>query len=170
MVNPNPHTTRLAPDRLALGLLVAGPLAIALSGCASHVRGGWGCALDPGMVCASISDIDHRPAPSAAAANAAPGPVIEGAVAASLLSPAGWSAGALAGAPVREPDPILKIVVAPWIDAAGDFHGVAEVFAVMRRGGWFVTPTPTPRRLDLSPTPVAADPPAAPTTPLRARP
>jgi conjugal transfer pilus assembly protein TraV len=171
MSNPSPPPRRLAPRLLAIGPLAIGALGIGLAGCATHVRGSWGCALDPGMVCASISEIDHRPASSPRAANAAPGPAIDGAVAARMRDQAGWTVGAVAGAPIREPDPILKIVVAPWIDSVGDFHGAAEVFAVMRRGGWFLSPPPSTRRVDLGRTSLAVDGPTPPpTTPVRGRP
>ena len=126
-------------------------LAIGLSGCASHVKGSWACAIQPGVVCGSIAEIDHR-APNPAGPRAkAPDPVIDGAIPARLWGQGGWTAGAIAGAPVREPDPILKVAVAPWIDGEGDYHAGAEIFAVMRQGGWFIaSPNPPPRRVDLS--------------------
>jgi len=145
-----------------------------LGGCASHVKGSWACALQPGVVCGSIAEIDReasgKPNPRAKASD----PVIDGAIPARLWGQGGWSAGAIAGAPVREPDPILKIAVAPWIDGEGDYHAGAEIYAVMRQGGWFTAPNPPSRRVDLNrrarpappptepaPTPSAADPIAA---------
>lgn len=42
----------------------------------------------------------------------------------------------------REGDQVLRIVIAPWVDAQGDLHQRSEVQAVMRRGGWYM-PAPT---------------------------
>jgi len=138
----------LSPRLLVLAI---GAAAAGLGGCASHVKGSWACALQPGVVCGSIAEIDRgapgRPSPKAKASD----PVIDGAIPARLWGQGGWTAGAIAGAPVREPDPILKVAVAPWIDGEGDYHAGAEIFAVMRQGGWFIaSPNPPPRRVDLS--------------------
>ena len=76
--------------------------------------------------------------------------MIDGAIPARLWGQGGWTAGSIAGAPVREPDPILKVALAPWIDGEGDYHAGAEVYAVMRHGGWFVAPREAPRHVDLA--------------------
>ena len=125
-------------------------LAASLSGCASHVKGSWACALEPGVVCGSISDIDRGGSAKAAKTSAPADPVIEGAIPARLWGQGGWTAGSIAGAPVREPDPILKVALAPWIDGEGDYHAGAEIYAVMRHGSWFVAPKDTVRRVDLA--------------------
>ena len=139
-------------------------LAAGLSGCASHVKGSWACALEPGVVCGSITDIDRGgPAKSAKSATLAD-PVIEGSIPARLWGQGGWTAGSIAGAPVREADPILKVALAPWIDGEGDYHAGAEIYAVMRHGSWFIAPRDSSRRVDLArlagpgPTPDAAPP------------
>ena len=125
-------------------------LAAGLGGCASHVKGSWACALEPGVVCGSITDIDRGgPAKSAKSATLAD-PVIEGSIPARLWGQGGWTAGSIAGAPVREADPILKVALAPWIDGEGDYHAGAEIYAVMRHGGWFVAPKDAPRHVDLA--------------------
>ena len=76
--------------------------------------------------------------------------MIAGSIPARLWGQGGWSAGAIAGAPVREPDPVLRVAVAPWIDGQGDYHAGAEIFAVMRRGGWFIAPNPPVNHIDLA--------------------
>ena len=137
--------TRPNPAQIAAVCL----LAASLAGCASHVKGSWACALEPGVVCGSIADIDRGgPARSAKGPTAAD-PVIEGAIPARLWGQGGWTAGSIAGAPIREPDPILKVALAPWIDGQGDYHAGAEIYAVMRQGGWFIGPRQPDRRVDL---------------------
>jgi len=150
-------TPKLPAFILAIGLMTAG-----LGGCASHVKGSWACALQPGVVCGSIADIDHGGPAKPGKSPAAPDPVIEGEIPARLRGQGGWAAGAIAGAPVREPDPILKVAVAPWIDGEEDYHAGEEIFAVMRQGGWFIVPNAPANRVDLArlPKPAAA-PPAA---------
>jgi len=155
-------------------------VATSLAGCASHVKGSWACALQPGVVCGSIADIDRGGPPKSAKGPVPADPVIEGAIPARLWGQGGWTAGSIAGAPIREPDPILKIALAPWVDGVGDYHAAAEVYAVMRQGGWFLGPRQTDRRVDLDrlarpapPTglgkgpvaPLAAPGPAAPANP-----
>lgn len=134
-------------------LLLAAASLAALGGCATNTKGSWSCAVDRGGVCSSISDIDHNvlsgPASKHSAA-ADPDPVIDGAVPAKLWSQAGWSAGPISDAPLRENEVTVKVAIAPWIDTAGDYHAGAEVFAVMRRGGWFVSPPASQRRVQLS--------------------
>jgi len=157
----------LGPIRLVLLTCAA---AIGLCGCASHVKGSWACALQPGVVCGSIAEIDHGTPNPAGPRAKAPDPVIDGAIPARLWGQGGWTAGAIAGAPVREPDPIVKIAIAPWIDGEGDYHAGAEVFSVMRQGGWFIAPARPPAiRVDLArltaPPLTTAAPPAATSNP-----
>jgi len=166
--------------RLPASAMVLGVIAAGLGGCASHVKGSWACAMEPGVVCGSISDIDRGGPAKSRKAQAPADPVIEGAIPARLWGQGGWTAGSIAGAPIREPDPILKIALAPWVDGVGDYHAAAEVYAVMRQGGWFLGPRQTDRRVDLDrlarpapPTglgkgpvaPLAAPGPAAPANP-----
>ena len=125
-------------------------LAGTLTGCASHVKGSWACALESGVVCGSIIDIDRGGAPKTARATTSADPVIDGAIPARLWGQGGWTVGSIAGAPIREPDPILKVALAPWIDGEGDYHAGGEIYAVMRHGGWFVAPRDAPRHVDLA--------------------
>ena len=128
-------------------------LAVVLGGCQSNVKGSWACAVDRGGVCASITDIDHMPARGSLQAQHASilaDPVVDGAIPAKLWGEGGWTTGALAGAPVRQSDQVMKVAVAPWVDQAGDYHSGSEVYAVMRRADWY-TPRPSlTQRIELS--------------------
>ncbi len=133
-------------------LMIVSVAASLLAGCASSsVRSSWSCALEKGGVCESTADIDNgvlKKTPGVKG-GAKPDAVIGGAVAAKLWGQGGWTAGEVAGAPIREPDPIVKVAIAPWVDAAGDYHAGVDVFAVMRHGGWYLNPK-RPKRLELS--------------------
>ncbi len=90
-------------------------LAVVLGGCQSNVKGSWACAVDRGGVCASITDIDHMPARGSSPAQHASilaDPVVDGAIPAKLWGEGGWTTGALAGAPVRQSDQVMKVAVA----------------------------------------------------------
>lgn len=156
------HGSRRAAS--ALAVLAAAAAMAGLAGCSSNVRGSWSCAIDRGGSCGSIKDIDHDVRPKGralpVALDGAPDRVMGGAVPAALERQGGrWSAGLLAGAPVHETDQILKVVVAPWIDRAGDYHGLAEIFAVVRKGGWFIAQPRSTRRVDLTAATLADMPP-----------
>lgn len=118
--------------RAALVLMAA---AAALNACAANpnVKGSWACETSPGVACASIEAIDRGDAPAVAATKPA-GALPEGA---SKVFTAAMTASPPSGAPYREADPVMKIILAPWVDASGDYHGTTEVFAVMRRGRWW---------------------------------
>ena len=139
--------------RAAVAFSLAALAAAALGGCQSNVKGSWACAVDRGGVCASITDIDHMPARGsypAQRAGVAADPVVDGAIPAKLWGEGGWSTGALAGAPVRQSDQVMKVAVAPWIDQAGDYHTGGEVYAVMRRAGWYAPRPSLAQRIELS--------------------
>lgn len=122
---------------LTLALLIA---AMALAACA-NTRGSWSCGADRGVPCQSIADLDrsgqHRSA-------AAPAPVAQGASAVRWWSTSEAVAGAFDGSPRREPDQVVRVLVAGWTDAAGDFHAPSDIYAVMRRGGWWAPPSAAP--------------------------
>jgi len=148
---------------LFLGLLVA--VGLGAGGCASTVKGSWSCKIDRGGSCGSIADIDRGDLPKGRGVQRTrepdSDPVIGAAVPAVLERHGGrWPAGPAAGAPVHETDQIVKVLVAPWIDRAGDYHGQAEIYAVVRKGGWYVAEPQSLRRVDLTPeTAVDAPPP-----------
>ncbi len=128
-------------------------LAVVLGGCQSNVKGSWACAVDRGGVCASITDIDHMPARGSSPAQHASilaDPVVDGAIPAKLWGEGGWTTGALAGAPVRQSDQVMKVAVAPWIDQVGDYHSGSEVYAVMRRADWYAPRPSLTQRIELS--------------------
>ena len=99
----------------------------------------WSCAPGKGPFrsCASIGEIDARSNPQ---------PLDRGGVTLRSLTGASPSYGPSGAqrSPVREGDAVLRIVVAPWIDAAGDYHARSDIFAVVRRGGWTVPVPPPP--------------------------
>jgi hypothetical protein len=124
-----------------LSTLIALSVALGLCGCATHTKGTWACAADRGVACQSIDSLDHMG--GGHSASAAP-PKVEGAGAVRW-----WAANeALTGnfdrAPRREQDQFVKVMIAGWTDATGDYHAPAEVYAVMRRGGWWAPPPATP--------------------------
>ena len=63
---------------------------------------------------------------------------------------------------------MVKVAIAPWVDGSGDYHAGSEVYSVMRKGGWYVAPRDTVRRVELlavppgPPGPVTASVSAAP--------
>ena len=124
------------------GLIVAA--AVLLTGCAgSPTEQRWSCSPSKGVFrsCASIGEIDARSTPQ-------PDPRAGGVTLRSLTgaAPASGPPGSAAtdAAPAREGDTVLRIIVAPWTDAAGDYHARSDIFAVVRRGGWTVPVPPPP--------------------------
>ena len=153
--------------RVLLLLALAGAAVSPLGGCASNVKGSWSCAIDRGGVCSSITDIDHAPPANArngyaSAKGYGPAPVVADAIPARLWQDAAWQAGPIAGAPVHETDQVVKVAIAPWVDGSGDYHAGSEVYSVMRKGGWYVAPRDTVRRVEL------LDAPAGPPSPVTA--
>ena len=126
-------------------LFVITGLALVLAGCAgSPTEKRWSCSPTKGVFrsCASIGEIDARSSPQK---NQGPGGVSLQALtgAGPARSAQGWTSALGEAAPQREGDTVLRIIVAPWIDAAGDYHARSDIFAVVRRGGW-TTPVPPP--------------------------
>lgn len=114
---------------LAVGL-------VALTGCASTTRGSWNCkAIEGGVPCASISEIDSGMAQARAQAQAARPGRLTGAAA--QVSTAPMTAQTPQGSPFRENDPVMKVNIAAFVDQVGDYHGPSQVYAVMRRGQWW---------------------------------
>ncbi len=122
-------------------------LALALTGCVTSgtTSQSWSCRAIGNQTCASIEEIDSHPAVQGKASK---GQAIFGA------RPANWwdAPNALSAtredAPRREFDQTMRIVVAPYVDAQGDYHDRSDVYAVMRKAQWWIAP----------PVPVTASP------------
>jgi conjugal transfer pilus assembly protein TraV len=139
-------------------------LPLALSGCLSPgtTSKSWSCRARGNESCAAISTIDQNIEPETKAR-----PAIFGA------RPAAWweghppTAETRSDAPRREGDQTMRIVVAPYVDAHGDYHERSEVFAVMRKAQWWIAP---PIAVTSSPAPGTVVPaaPAASEIPIEA--
>lgn len=146
-----------------LSLVAVAGLSLLTTSCASTVQSNWSCPIEKGGVCQSTREIDdgalaHGPKHVVKADVA-----ISGAVAARLWGQGGWTAGEVASAPIREPDPVLAVAIAPWVDFGGDYHAGGRVLAVMRRGSWYLSPKPVPTvniapkpSADIAPSPASA--------------
>lgn len=121
---------------------LAAALAVTLAACAgSPTESRWSCTPGKGLFrsCASIGEIDTRSQPQRPDG---PSVTLQSLTGGEL---AGAGHGATTGMPRREGDRVLRIVVAPWIDAAGDYHSRSEIYAIVQRGGWsFPVPPPPP--------------------------
>ena len=135
-------------------------LALALTGCvtASTTSQSWSCRAIGNQTCASISEIDAAPAVRGQPPKAQ---AIFGA------RPANWWDAPRAmsvtreDAPRREFDQTMRIVVAPYVDAQGDYHDRSDVYAVMRKAQWWIAP---PVAVSASPEPGSTLPVAQPAT------
>ncbi len=119
--------------------LVIVTLPFLLSGCltGNTTTHSWSCRAAGNQTCASISQIDRGPAARDAMKTR---PSIFGA------APANWwdqnrpiSVTRQEG-PRRETDQTMRILVAPYVDAQGDYHDRSEVYAVMRKAEWWIAP------------------------------
>lgn len=129
--------------RLFSKLTLSLTAAVLMAGCATNTKGSWACKAQEGVSCASIDDIDHG-AEAKPAKRRGETAVIDGAGMVKWWDRAeGYAQPPIKG-PRREGDQIMRVVVAPWVDAAGDYHGRSEIFAVMRKGAWWVAPAPVP--------------------------
>lgn len=115
-------------------------LGASVSGCSTltnleNVASDWSCPLVDG-VCADISTIDASlilNGSSPANAVGAPGGSLSQGYEAIAIS---YDGGDM---PERSTDEVARIVFAPSIDRAGNFHGERELFAVMRDSLWAPT-------------------------------
>lgn len=135
-----PATVRTACMALAVSALLAG--------CASdNIEDAWACRIDPRAgSCSTIDEIDRNlaggpamPVSGPASGRGVQTAIVDGAAPARWWQAANMTGGAVMGAPQREGDQVMKVVVAPWIDAVGDYHARTEVHSVMRKGGWWLT-------------------------------
>jgi len=121
-------------------VLLSASLALGVAACGgTNTKGSWACSGEPGVSCAPISVIDRAVSAGSADSSASPGIESAGPVRWWAPEPFVFSSGQ---AVRREGDQVLRVVVAPWVDAQGDLHQRSEVLAVMRRGGWYM-PAPT---------------------------
>lgn len=110
---------------------------LALGGCASAVKldnvaGSWTCPRIDG-VCATIAALDGATSHDAQGQPLLLAPGHQHAPAGVILTSAdGVERHALG----RSPDQIARIVFAPSVDAAGHYHGMREIYAVMAQGQW----------------------------------
>lgn len=119
---------------------LAATLALGVSACGgTNTKGSWACSGETGVSCAPISVIDQSTGTGTTARTGSPG--IESAGPVRWWAPEPFVFSSEPGVR-REGDQVLRVVIAPWVDAQGDLHQRSEVLAVMRRGGWYV-PAPT---------------------------
>lgn len=113
-------------------------VALALTGCATaSTTHSWSCRATGTDVCASVATIDNRPAGTSATPK---NKGIFGARVASWWDQNRPTAQTREDAPRRESDQTMRILIAPYVDVAGDYHERAEVYAVMRKAQWWVAP------------------------------
>lgn len=115
---------------------------VLLAGCSTNTKSNWSCGAVAGSSCAAISQTDQATvapqAVSAAVSDARGGSPLR------YWAPEPFVFSDQVGAR-REGDQVMRIVFAPWVDAQGDLHERSVVQAVMRRGGWWMSP-PIPQR------------------------
>jgi conjugal transfer pilus assembly protein TraV len=42
------------------------------------------------------------------------------------------------GDPLREPERVLRVWIAPWVDVDGDYHDQSYVYLLLDHGRWFI--------------------------------
>lgn len=112
-------------------------LPLLLSACASsNTSTKWTCIAE-GDHCTTIADTDSRKdRPQRLSGD----PVIFD------TKPARWWQPNAPGTATRDFDPrrdgdqVMRVIVAPYVDAQGDYHARSEIFAVVRRAQWWLTP------------------------------
>lgn len=103
------------------GIALMPMVALIMAGCAPK----FSCTNDPnGPGCASVSHVYagmHRDA-------AAP----------ELTPLKGLPQTIKPGDPLREPERVLRVWMAPWVDADGDYHDQSYVYLVLDHGRWYI--------------------------------
>lgn len=127
-------------------LVALAALSLALAGCATNTQDRWSCKAPHGSggTCATIDENDRMIAGTAAADPAAS--AIEGAQVVRWWKTPPWSSLNGPGVPAREGDQVMRVVIAPFVDRVGDYYPRSEIYAVMRKGGWW-GPAATPQSL-----------------------
>lgn len=139
-------------------------LPLLLTGCitGNTTTHSWSCRAAGNQTCASISQIDRTPAGSA---RPKPRASIFGGELANWWDQNRPTSVTREDGPRRESDQTMRILVAPYVDAQGDYHDRSEVFAVMRRAEWWIAP---PVAVAASPKPAASLNAPAPVLPAEA--
>ena len=113
-------------------------VALTLSGCASaSTTHSWSCRATGTDVCASVATVDNR-RPDTSVQPKKTG--IFGAQVASWWDQNRPTSQTREDAPRRESDQTMRILIAPYVDNQGDYHDRAEVYAVMRKAQWWISP------------------------------
>lgn len=123
-------------------IVVLGLSSLALGGCLStNTKGSWSCKAPLGGVCQSIGEIDASATGGPAAAGAGAVPVSARTTIAGSSAVQWWKdvprAAQGPGFPLREGDQVVRVVFAPFVDRSGDYYARSEVYAVVRKGGWW---------------------------------
>lgn len=111
--------------RTIISVMVAG---LGLSGCAGlgtnkNVKGHFECAAQEGFGCRSIDSIRSM----IVTGGEVPDPIYNVGTGADVR---------VSGVPKWAPDVVLKVHVASYVDAHGDYHDDSVMYVVARRGGW----------------------------------
>ena len=136
-------------------LILLGLAILPLTGCETTTTGTWSCRAKGTTVCATTSQIDNADGPITRKATRTDANLAFGA------KPARWwqtqfpTAATREGEPVHASDQVMKVLIAPWIDNQGDYHGRSEIFAIMHKADWWAA-APVPA--DAGPQPGAALP------------
>lgn len=122
-------------------IVVLGLASLGLSGCLStNTKGSWSCRAPLGGVCQSIGEIEATPTGAVAAGPSAV-PVTARTTIAGAEAVRWWKSVPVAaqgpGFPLREGDQVVRVVFAPFVDRSGDYYARSEVYAVVRKGGWW---------------------------------
>ena len=118
-------------------LLLLTIAALPLAGCETTTTGSWSCRARGTTVCATTSQIDNADGPITRKAVRTDANLAFGA------KPARWwqtqfpTAATREGEPVHASDQVMKVLIAPWIDNQGDYHGRSEIYAIMHKADWW---------------------------------
>ncbi|OYW82072.1 MAG: hypothetical protein B7Z26_04030 [Asticcacaulis sp. 32-58-5] len=119
--------------------LVSALCLLGLGACA-NTKGSWACKAEPGSSCSNIATIDaNETAPLGRGKHKAK-TIVDGSGPATWWSQEDARASQLVSGPRRESDQVMRVVIAAWVDAVGDYHAPSEVYGVMRKGGWWTSP------------------------------
>ncbi|OYW73483.1 MAG: hypothetical protein B7Z26_11985 [Asticcacaulis sp. 32-58-5] len=119
--------------------LVSALCLLGLSACA-NTKGSWACKAEPGASCSNIATIDANDSVAPGRGKHKAMTVVDNSGPAAWWSQEDARASPLVTGPRREGDQVMRVVIAAWVDAVGDYHAPSEVYGVMRKGGWWTSP------------------------------